>query len=56
MRFMVHVEWRARVPGKWFLEKRERTVEIAAKDFGTALKIAQRKYPNSKLTMRTISQ
>ena len=55
-RFMIHAEWKERVPGKWFLEARERTVEIERRHFGDAMKAAQRMFPGSRLTMRQLEE
>ena len=53
-RFQVHAEWKERVKGKWFLVPREETIVLDGKDFMQVMKIAQRKYPNSKLMLKCL--
>lgn len=54
LRFMIHAEWKERVPGQLLLQHRERTVERQAPNFMIAMRNAQREFPNAKLIMRTM--
>ena len=56
MKFLVHAEWKERVPGKWFLEHRERTVEMHAKHFGDMMKLAKQRFPGATVTMRQMEE
>jgi hypothetical protein len=51
---MIHAEWKERVPGKWFLVPRERTIEIEARHMGEVMRQAQRRFPGAQITMRSM--
>lgn len=54
MKYMIHAEWKERVPGKLLLQDRERTVERYGKDFMKVLKAAQREFPGARITIRSM--
>lgn len=53
-RYMIHAEWKERVPGKLLLQHRERTVERRARDFMSAYRAAQREFRGATITMRNL--
>lgn len=51
-KYMIHAEWKERVPGQLLLQPRERTVERMRRDFMDAYKMAMREFPGASITLR----
>lgn len=52
MKFMIHLEWKQRVPGQLLLQPMERTFEREFPGFNSAFRQVQRDYKGCVVTIR----